>query len=172
MGPSGAGKTVLGDYLKQCGFQEFISITTRNPRAGEISGVSYNFISEAEFDDLKANDALAEYVEYRGNKYGLTIAEVELKNKHANTFAVMTLDGVLQFREKFPNAHVVFVTCSKDILENRMRSRGDSDEAIQSRMDNIEREMQAHDFISTTIVNDSEIEFAQEQLYDYIQSIK
>ena len=53
--PSGTGKTTLCSML----LKEFkdikpsISFTTRSKRAGEIDGISYHFISDAEFESLK-----------------------------------------------------------------------------------------------------------------------
>ena len=41
-GPSGAGKTVLSGMLKDEGYAEIVSVTTRAPRKGEQNGVRSN----------------------------------------------------------------------------------------------------------------------------------
>ena len=54
--PSGTGKTtVCGRLLAQDEKLRFsVSHTTREPRSGESDGVNYHFVSEAEFERLKA----------------------------------------------------------------------------------------------------------------------
>src|SRR2546429_7506925 len=48
--PSGAGKTTLCDALRQTpDFVYSVSCTTRPPRAGEIDGEDYRFLSEDNF---------------------------------------------------------------------------------------------------------------------------
>src|SRR6187399_1933385 len=48
--PSGAGKTTLCDALRQTpDFVYSVSCTTRPPRAGEIEGEDYHFVSEPDF---------------------------------------------------------------------------------------------------------------------------
>ncbi len=48
--PSGAGKTTLCDALRQTrDFVYSVSCTTRPPRAGEIDGEDYHFLSEEDF---------------------------------------------------------------------------------------------------------------------------
>src|SRR5437764_14175927 len=48
--PSGAGKSTLCDALRQTpNFVYSVSCTTRQPRAGEIEGEDYQFLSEADF---------------------------------------------------------------------------------------------------------------------------
>ncbi len=48
--PSGAGKTTLCDALRQTpDFVYSVSCTTRPPRAGEIEGEDYHFLSEPDF---------------------------------------------------------------------------------------------------------------------------
>ena len=60
--PSGAGKTTLCDALRQTpDFVYSVSCTTRPPRAGEIDGDDYHFLSE---DDFRARVQAGEFLEY------------------------------------------------------------------------------------------------------------
>src|SRR4051812_24472800 len=60
--PSGAGKTTLCDALRQTpDFVYSVSCTTRPPRAGEIEGEDYHFISEKDF---LARIAAADFLEH------------------------------------------------------------------------------------------------------------
>ena len=60
--PSGAGKTTLCDALRQTpDFVYSVSCTTRPPRAGEIEGEDYHFLSEPDF---RARVEAGEFLEH------------------------------------------------------------------------------------------------------------
>lgn len=69
--PSGAGKTTLCDALRQTpDFVYSVSCTTRSPRAGEIEGEDYHFLSEADFmGRLQAGEFL-EHAKVHNHYYG------------------------------------------------------------------------------------------------------
>ena len=69
--PSGAGKTTLCDALRQTpDFVYSVSCTTRSPRAGEIEGEDYHFLSEADFvARVKAGEFL-EHAKVHEHYYG------------------------------------------------------------------------------------------------------
>lgn len=78
--PSGGGKTtiakrLLADWPKEFGYS--VSATTRAPRAGEVDGEAYHFLSRAEFDARVAAGAFLEWAEYAGERYGTLKAEVD-----------------------------------------------------------------------------------------------
>ena len=62
-GCSGVGKsTVLSRVMERRDDLLFsVSATTREPREGEIDGVSYFFVSQEEFQKMIAEDAFVEY---------------------------------------------------------------------------------------------------------------
>ncbi len=80
--PSGAGKTYFSNYLNVGDqYKEVVSTTTREMRAGEVSGVDYHFISKSEFKKkIEANQFL-EFIntkaDAQGDYYGTSIAAVE-----------------------------------------------------------------------------------------------
>ena len=57
-GPSGAGKdTIVNEILKKnknCWLS--VSMTSREPRAGEINKINYYFVNEEEFEENIRND--------------------------------------------------------------------------------------------------------------------
>jgi guanylate kinase len=69
--PSGAGKTTLCDALRQTpDFVYSVSCTTRPPRAGEIEGDDYHFLSDADFvARVKAGEFL-EHAKVHEHYYG------------------------------------------------------------------------------------------------------
>lgn len=76
-GPSCAGKTTLETQLKTLGFLSATSTTTRKRRPGEIDGEAYHFVSEHRFREMEKANQLIESVDFGGNGYGVTVAEVE-----------------------------------------------------------------------------------------------
>lgn len=51
--------------------------TTRNPRAGEVNGVDYNFVTRDEFLAGVARKEFIEHAEFSGNLYGTTVNAVK-----------------------------------------------------------------------------------------------
>jgi len=62
-GPSGAGKGTICSALREQfpNIQYSISMTTRDPRPGEVDGVNYYFADNARFEQLLAEDAFLEH---------------------------------------------------------------------------------------------------------------
>lgn len=75
-GPSCAGKTTLEKRLKDAGFAQVISTTTRAPRAGEVDGQSYYFISREAFIADRDAGRFIESVEFNGNFYAVSAEEI------------------------------------------------------------------------------------------------
>lgn len=70
--PSGAGKTTLSRRLLAAdrNIAMSVSVTTRQPRPGEVNGKDYHFIQHEEFARLRDRGDLLEYAEVFGNFYG------------------------------------------------------------------------------------------------------
>ena len=70
--PSGAGKTTLSRRLLAADpmITMSVSVTTRQPRPGEVHGKDYHFITHEEFGRLRDRGDLLEYAEVFGNFYG------------------------------------------------------------------------------------------------------
>ena len=77
--PSGTGKTTIAKALMSIDqhITFSVSMTTREPRVGEINGLDYHFVSREEFRVLVEEDQLLEYAEVFGNFYGTPRAQVE-----------------------------------------------------------------------------------------------
>lgn len=131
-GPSGAGKTVLSNKLKDEGFSEIISITTRMPRKGEIDGVHYNFSTLENFNELAENNGLIEKVHVNGNFYGVEASEaLRVSSEGKPIVVVAEPDGVRQIKEfcEFNNwdCITVFVNSPLEVLQERLKNRFDND---------------------------------------------
>lgn len=88
-GPSCAGKSTLEKLLVKRGFSNAISTTTRQPRAGDVDGESYYFVDREAFEDGLKSDVFVEHVEFGGNYYGLSAAEVRRLEKLGKPIVVV-----------------------------------------------------------------------------------
>jgi guanylate kinase len=127
--PSGTGKTtLLQDLLAGDPLLKFsISYTTRTPRPGEAPGRDYFFVSDAEFQRLKDQGALMEWVEQFGYSYG-TSREWVLETLEGGTDLVFDLDsrGARVLKREFPQGTFIFIMPpTLATLRERLEARGD-----------------------------------------------
>ena len=145
-GPSGVGKSTLIELVrKQLPELEFsVSCTTRPPRTGEIDGVSYYFLSDAEFERRLENGEFIEHAGVFAKRYGTLRREV-LDRVAAGRDVILDIDvqGAMQIKaaaardaELAAAVEFVFIVPpSIEVLEQRLRGRGtDSEEQIQLRL--------------------------------------
>ena len=138
-GPSGAGKgticQILREQLPDLGYS--ISVTTRQPRVGEVDGKSYFFKTVPEVQEMIAKGELLEYAEVYGNYYGTPRKYVmDLLQSGHDVLLEIDIQGALQIKERFPEGVFVFIVPpSLDELSARIYKRGtDSEEVIKRRM--------------------------------------
>src|ERR1700759_3801523 len=77
--PSGAGKTSLVKALmeREARLRFSVSFTTRKPRANEIDGHDYHFVSREEFELMVARGEFLEHAEVYDHAYGTGLRSVE-----------------------------------------------------------------------------------------------
>lgn len=93
--PSCAGKSYLFNYIRdEAKLPCLISTTTRAPRAGEVDGVDYFFISEEESLHLEAEGQFAELAIYNGARYGVTKDEFHNKLSQGVAFLIVEPSGI------------------------------------------------------------------------------
>jgi guanylate kinase len=173
--PSGAGKTsivkhLLKEYPEKLAFS--ISATTRQPRANEINGTDYYFISLAEFN--KKINALA-FIEwemvYEGKYYGTLKADIERIWKNGKT-PVLDIDvkGAIHVQQQFKkDALSIFIEPpSVETLSDRLKNRGSETAAsIKARVDKASYEITFKKHFDIIIVNDI-LDIACEKAEDVI----
>lgn len=131
IGPSASGKTSIAkELIEKHHFKKFITNTTRAMRVGEVNDVDYHFISREEFLKKEKDNKLIEYTLYNGNLYGTSIEDVS-----DDKVLIVDINGANKFYEKVKDKIMIFyITCSLDIIKERMISRGDSKESIKARL--------------------------------------
>ncbi len=158
-GCSGVGKGTIMKLLLQrdSSIRLSVSNTTRAQREGEIDGVHYNFITKEEFIALADADGYIEHAVYCDQHYGTPKQQVEdMLAQGYNVFLEIEVQGGLQVMEKYPGVLSIFILPpSMEELERRLRGRGtESEEVIQKRMAQAEKEMRYKDKYRYNVVND------------------
>lgn len=146
-GPSGVGKGTIRKYFennRKLNLAYSTSMTTREPRNGEIDGKDYFFTTREKFQEAVRNGELLEYAEFVGNFYGTPLSEVErLRDEGKNVLLEIEVQGAKQVQKKCPEAISIFIIPpSMDELEKRIRGRkSEPDEVIQERLAKAASEM-------------------------------
>ncbi|MCP9882487.1 guanylate kinase [Cyanobium sp. Alchichica 3B3-8F6] len=157
-GPSGVGKGTLVQRLLAHHPQIWLSIsaTTRAPRAGEVEGEHYFFLSREAFEAQVAEGGFLEWAEFAGNLYGTPRQPVEAQLAAGRPVLLeIELEGARQVRRSFAAGFQIFVEPpSFAELERRIRGRGtDSEEAIGRRLERARVELAAAPEFDAVLVN-------------------
>jgi guanylate kinase len=135
--PSGAGKSSLVSALLRHDPSICLSVscTTRAPRPGEVEGREYRFVSVAEFEKLRDDQALLEWAEVHGNYYGTPVDHIgELTRQGRDVLLEIDWQGARQVRQRFPAAIGIFILPpSIEELESRLKARGQDSETVIAR---------------------------------------
>lgn len=135
--PSGAGKTSLVREVLTTmpGVALSVSHTTRPMRPGERDGVHYHFVSQEAFQEMIEAGAFLEYARVFDNYYGTSKAGVDAQLQ-AGQDVILEIDwqGAQQVRRLFADAVAIFILPpSREVLESRLRARGQDSEAVIAR---------------------------------------
>jgi guanylate kinase len=158
-GPSGVGKgTLIRGLLQRLPQLELsISATTRPPRAGEVDGVAYHFLSPQAFEARVAGGEFLEHAEYSGHRYGTLRSEVQ-RRLDAGRPVVLEIEvqGARQVRRAMPDAVAVFIAPpTLDALRTRLIGRGtDTPVQVEARLETARQELEAQDEFAHVVVND------------------
>ena len=174
-GPSGVGKgTVRKAQFSQPGndFQYSVSMTTRQPRPGEVNGKDYFFVSKEEFEQHIREGQMLEYAKYVDNYYGTPLKYInDTLDEGKDVFLEIVVNGAMQVRSKCPDGVFIFLT-PPDLMELRQRliHRGtDSMEVINKRIHKAFGEIQMMQNYDYAVVND-QVDNAVTKIKDIIRS--
>ena len=157
-GPSGAGKgTICQALLEKTPLAYSVSATTRKPRAGEVDGESYYFLSVEAFEKMIEKDELLEWAKVYDNYYGTPLKKVEEKLT-AGEDILLEIDtqGAMKVREKFPEGVYIFILPpSLAELERRIRGRDtETEDVLQKRLAAAIDEIEAGKCYKYVVTND------------------
>lgn len=175
-GPSGAGKgTICKELLRRDpSIVVSVSATTRQPRNGEVDGVSYHFMTKDSFEDLIEDNGFLEHASVYDNYYGTPKKFVidKLVNGE-NVLLEIDIQGALQVKKKYPEGIFVFVLPpSMQTLRERIVGRGsETPESLEKRLSSAYHEIEYIKNYDYYIVNDK-VDIATDILQSIISAEK
>jgi guanylate kinase len=143
-GPHGAGrKTVAEMSGSTLGVKQIISYTTRPQRATEVDGQDYHFITTSQFAEAQERGEFIEISTINDHFYGIKSNDIEKKFLSAGSlYVILNRHGAANLKELYKDQVVrICIYADRDILENRMRESGDTEEDIQLYLSHYEDEM-------------------------------
>ena len=165
-GPSGVGKDTIIDALRRreietghSGDRHYvITVTTREPREGEVDGVDYHFVSREEFLRIRAARGFLEANEVHGNWYGSPRRQVR-DALASGSDAVLKIDvqGAQVVKEQVTEALLIFVIPpSLEALFARLRTRAtETADELELRQANAAVELARQEDYDHVVVNET-----------------
>jgi len=172
--PSGSGKSTLVQRLlaAEPNLVFSISYTTRPPRGREKDGIDYKFISREDFQARIGRDEFLEYADVFGNYYGTHRGTLDWARSQGKDLLLdIDVQGARQLKLRLPEAVTIFVLPpSRDILEQRLRSRSqDSEAVIQRRLQGAAEEVRNYKQYDYLLIN-REVEPSVEHLESIVRA--
>jgi guanylate kinase len=133
--PSGAGKSTISRLLLESDGEVAMSVsaTTRPPRPGEVNGVDYFFVDDAEFDRMIEAHEFVEWAHVFGHRYGTPKAPVKQALRRGSDILFdIDWQGARQLEPDF-GEHLVTIFLlppSMTELEQRLHTRAQDSEAV------------------------------------------
>ena len=171
-GPSGVGKSTVGssliNFLGIDKIKRVVTTTTRSPRAGEVDGVDYFFVSKERFLLNIKDDIFLEYAITNDEYYGSSTSNI-LSTLESGVDALLTIDvkgveQILKIRENIPFKIVtIFLFLENfDELRERIENRGSETEiTLRKRLDTAKYEMSKmsmYDFVVKSRTMDDDLQ--------------
>ena len=172
--PSGAGKTTLCHEVRTLvpDLYYSVSYTTRAPRAGEMNGTDFYFVTEGAFTSMRGRDEFAEWAEVHGHLYGTPAKALEgALGRGLDVLLDIDTHGARQLRQRYPEAVSVFIMApSMAELEARLRERNSNSPGdIARRLSRAKEEIAAWRQYDYLIIN-RDVKEAVDQLATIIQA--
>ncbi len=181
-GPASAGKdTILLRLLEIYPYlKRVITTTTRSKRPGETEGKDYYFVSYEQFEEMIRNGEFLEFVDFFGNLYGTTKKELEPLSQGENliwrveTSRAAKINEVLSADQQTKTVVIYIDVPDWEVLRNRMRKRGMSEQDIEERLKQDAKDFQEYkgDFNHIVYNKEGEIESTLEQLKKIVDEKK
>ena len=159
-GPSAVGKSTvvqrLRDEVEDLYFS--VSMTTRDPRPGEVDGKDYFFVSPDDFQERIDSGEMLEWADIHGGlqRSGTPAAPVrEAMEAGRPVLVEVDLAGARNIKEIMPEAVTVFLAPpSWEVLVERLTGRAtETEDVIARRLQTARAELAAQDEFDDVIVN-------------------
>ena len=175
-GPSGAGKDTVCNRLveEQRNVWISISMTSREPRKGEVNGKNYFFITKEEFEEKIKNEEFLEYAVYNNQYYGTPKSKIEEKLSNGiDVILVIDIQGALKIKEQLEETLFIFILPpSMEELKKRLIERNtETKEKILERFKTAYNEINEIKKYNYVVVNDR-VDYAVDKVKAIIKAEK
>lgn len=174
LGPSAVGKSTVVHRLREelPDMYFSVSMTTRDPRPGEVDGVHYFFVTPEEFQHRIDAGEMLEWADIHGGlqRSGTPAGPVnDALTAGRPVLVEVDLVGARNVAALKPEAETVFLAPpSWDVLVERLTGRGtEPDDVIQRRLETARVELDAQNEFRHIIIND-DLEETVAQLRDIL----
>ncbi len=182
-GPSGVGKSTLVKQARtELPYLEFsVSCTTRQPRAGEVNGKDYFFLTPEEFETKVQNNEFLEYAGVFAHRYGTLKSEVVSRlQRGADVILDIDVQGAKQIRQaaaadpEIARAarFIMIVPPDMATLEARLAGRNsETPESLKLRLAGAQEELSNFRVYDYLVVND-DLETAGKELIMLLKTVR
>lgn len=173
-GPSGVGKTTVVEQLSRLiPFHFSVSVTTRDPRPGEVSGEDYEFVSNEEFESRIAAGDFLEWATYSNSRYGTPRRPLEDRLRTgADVLLDIEVQGARQVKAAKPDSLMIFlVPPSLETLERRLSGRADTED-IARRLEIASTEIEVGTELADFVVVNDEVDRAVAEVAGILRASK
>lgn len=177
-GFSGSGKDAVRDLLMAWDLPVHFVVTATNRamRPGEIEGIDYLFVSDAEFDRMEREGELIEHAVVYGQKKGVPRTQVsEPLAAGRDVVARVDVQGAATLKSLIPDALLIFIAPpSLEEASRRLTDRDtDSEEQRQIREQAARQELEASKGFDHVVVNETgKIEDTAKRIIELIAAEK
>ena len=172
-GKTASGKDSVAQALIKKGFRRVVTYTTRPKRRGEKDGVTYNFLSDEDFESKVQDGFFLEHSDYTAVegvwRYGSAIDEKHFADPKA--FIILSPSGVREVLKLKNPPTIIYLYANNETIRERLRKRGDSAEESDRRLNSDNKDFASMPGMANKIVyNDrgNEIKDIVEEIIDYV----
>jgi len=157
-GPSGVGKDAVIDCMKkrQLPFHFVVTAATRKPRADEVNGVDYIFVSHDEFAEMIEKGELLEHAIVYNDYKGIPKSQVRLALDSGKD-VVMRLDvqGAETIRKLCPDALLIFITTQteQELIQRLQLRKTETPEGLKLRIATAKKELNRIEAFDYVVIN-------------------
>lgn len=155
---AGAGKdTIVRMFTdKHPDWRHPASVTTRQPRPGEVEGVDYYFVDKPTFENkIKQGDFLE--ADFHADHWYGTLKKPVMDLLSAGHSVILRKDvnGSMAIKKQIPTAITVFIDVENDeALESRIRGRNsETEQQIKSRLELAKKERELKKYFDYVVIN-------------------
>ncbi len=159
-GASSVGKGKIRDLLledKDLNLMFSISMTTRPPKAGEVDGKDYYFVTFKSFAEAIKNRELLEYTEFNGYYYGTPKGQIEFLVEHGkNVLIEVEAQGVGPLKLNMPDSIAFFVkpVSIEELIEQINKVYGDGSATAFNRINKAKMDLELEPLFNNVVTND------------------